>query len=113
LLVAAGAQTAYQAMFLQGVRLTGTVKDANPAVVNPDATVGFVSASGQRWLRTNPTGSYLAFLPVGAYDVEAFNLDGASFASVSLSGTPTLRITLIGTSEIVSWSVYRDLKGNQ
>ena len=112
-LVTAGATTAYQAMFLQGVRLTGTVKDANPAVVNPDATVAFVSASGQRWLRTDPTGGFLAFLPVGAYDVEAFNQDGASFASVSLSGTPTLRIGLIGTSEIVGWSVYRDLNANQ
>ena len=111
--VPAGATTSYQAMFVQGVRLTGTVKDANPAVLNPEATVAFVSASGQRWLRTDPTGGYLAFLPAGAYDVEAFNQDGASFASVSLSGTPTLRIALVGTSEIVSWSVYRDLNGNQ
>src|SRR3989454_1502486 len=49
-LVTAGATTAYQAMFLPGVRLTGAVKDAKPAVVNPDATVALVSAFGQRWL---------------------------------------------------------------
>src|SRR5439155_554039 len=36
--VPAGATTSYQAMFVQGVRLMGTVKDANPAVVNPEAT---------------------------------------------------------------------------
>ncbi len=110
--VVAGATTPYQAMFVQGVRLTGTVKDVNPAVVNPGATVAFVSPSGQLWLRTDPTGGYLAFLPAGAYDVEAFNQAEAYFASASFSGTARLGITLVGTSEIVGWSIYRDLNRN-
>src|SRR5437867_69208 len=83
--VARGSTTSFDAMFGQGVRLSGTVSDANPAVRNPDATVALANAAGQVWLQTDSAGGYFTFLPVGTYDLEAFNPAGASFASVTLT----------------------------
>lgn len=110
--VASGTTTSFDAMFVQGVRLGGTVSDANPAVRNPGATVAFANAAGQVWLQTDSAGGYFTFLPVGTYDLEAFNLAGAYFASVPLTGTTSLNIALIATSETVGWTVYRDVNRN-
>ena len=110
--VASGGTTPFDAMFVQGVRLSGTVSDANPAVRNPVATVALTNAAGQVWLQTDLVGGYFAFLPVGTYDLEAFNQAGAYFASVALTGTTRLNIALVATSEAVRWSVYRDVNQN-
>src|SRR3989449_471391 len=110
--VARGSMTSFDAMFGQGVRLSGTVSDANPAVRNPDATVALANAAGQVWLQTDSAGGYFTFLPVGTYDLEAFNPAGASFASVTLTGTTRLNIALVATSETVGWTVYRDVNRN-
>src|SRR5437867_2352838 len=110
--VARGSTTSFDAMFGQGVRLSGTVSDANPAVRNPDATVALANAAGQVWLQTDSAGGYFTFLPVGTYDLEAFNPAGASFASVTLTGTTRLNIALVATSETVGWTVYRDVNRN-
>src|SRR3989449_708899 len=110
--VARGSMTSFDAMFGQGVRLSGTVSDANPAVRNPDATVALANAAGQVWLQTDSAGGYFTFLPVGTYDLEAFNPAGASFASVTLTGTTRLNIAIVATSETVGWTVYRDANRN-
>jgi len=110
--VARGGATSFDAMFVQGVRLSGTVSDANPAVRNPGATVALANAAGQVWLQTDTAGGYFTFLPVGTYDVEAFNQAGAYFASVTLTGTTRLNIALVATSETVGWTVYRDVNRN-
>jgi len=110
--VARGSTTSFDAMFVQGVRLSGTVSDANPAVRNPGATVAFANAAGQVWLQTDTAGGYFTFLPVGTYDLEAFNQAGASFASVTLTGTTRRDIALVATSETVGWTVYRDVNRN-
>ena len=110
--VARGSTTSFDAMFVQGVRLSGTVSDANPAVRNPGATVALANVAGQVWLQTDPAGGYFTFLPVGTYDLEAFNQAGASFASVTLTGTTRLNIALVTTSETVGWTVYRDVNRN-
>src|SRR2546422_327945 len=110
--VVGGSTTSFDAMFVQGVRLSGTVSDANPAVRNPGATVVLANAAGQVWLQTDTAGGYFTFLPVGTYDLEAFNQAGASFASVTLTGTTRLDIALVGTSETVGWTVYRDVNRN-
>ncbi len=110
--VARGTTTSLDAMFVQGVRLSGTVSDANPAVRNPGATVALANAAGQVWLQTDSLGGYFAFLPVGAYDLEAFNQAGAYFASVTLTVTTRLSIALVATSETVGWTVYRDVNRN-
>ncbi len=110
--VARGSTTSFDAMFVQGVRLSGTVSDANPAVRNPGATVALANVAGQVWLQTDPAGGYFTFLPVGTYDLEAFNQAGASFASVTLTGTTRLNIALVATSETVGWTVYRDVNRN-
>src|SRR2546426_533989 len=110
--VVRGSTTSFDAMFVQGVRLSGTVSDANPAVRNPDATVALANAAGQLWLQTDSAGGYFTFLPVGTYDLEAFNPAGASFARVPLTGTTRLNIALVATSETVGWTVYRDVNRN-
>ncbi|HEX9567512.1 MAG TPA: STT3 domain-containing protein, partial [Thermoplasmata archaeon] len=110
--VARGGTTSFDAMFVQGVRLSGTVSDANPAVRNPGATVALANAAGQVWLQTDTAGGYFTFLPVGTYDLEAFNQAGAYFASVTLTGTTRLDIALVATSETVGWTVYRDVNRN-
>jgi len=111
-LVAAGATTAFDAMFVQGVRVGGTVFDPNPAIRNPQASVAFTNGAGQRWLTTSASGGYLAFLPTGTYDVEAFTAAAASFRSVALTGSRTVDIRLVNASEAVRGSVYRDVNGN-
>src|SRR5207247_8917026 len=99
--------------FVQGIRLSGTVSDANTAVRNPAATVALANAAGQVWLQTDLVGGCFAFLPVGTYDVEAFNQAGAYFASVALTGTTRFNIALVATSETVRWTVYRDMNRNR
>jgi hypothetical protein len=111
-LVTAGSTTTFNAMFVQGVRVNGTVKDANPSVSNPQATLSFSNAAGQLWLRTDAAGGYLAFLPAGPYDVMAFNQGGAYYASASLGASTRMTIALVATSESVNWIVFRDLNGN-
>src|SRR6266849_27866 len=110
--VTRGITTTFDAMFVQGVRVSGTVSDANPAVRNPGATVAFTNAVGQVWLQTDSIGGYFAFLPAGTYDVQAFNQAGAYFARVALPATTRLNIALAATSETVGWAVYRDLNRN-
>ncbi|HYS71963.1 MAG TPA: carboxypeptidase-like regulatory domain-containing protein, partial [Thermoplasmata archaeon] len=111
-LVAAGATTAFDGRFIQGARVSGTVSDPNPTVRNPQASVAFVSGAGQRWLTTSATGGYLAFLPAGTYDLEAFNAAAASFSSLTLLGSQTVDIRLVNASEAVRGTVYRDVNGN-
>src|SRR3989475_7840723 len=110
--VSSGGTTSFDAMFVQGIRISGTVSDANPAVRNPGATVAFTNAAGQVWLQTDSAGGYFAFLPAGTYDVQAFNQAGAYFARVGLSATTQLNIALAATSETVGWAVYRDVNRN-
>src|SRR3989442_801622 len=57
--VASGSTTSFDAMFVQGIRVSGTVSDANPAVRNPGATVAFTNAAGQGWLRSEEHTSEL------------------------------------------------------
>ncbi len=110
--VARGSATTFDAMFVQGIRVSGTVSDANPAVRNPSATVAFTNEAGQVWLQTDSTGGYFAFLPAGTYDVQVFNQAGAYFARVGLPATTRINIALAATSETVGWAVYRDLNRN-
>jgi len=110
--VTPGATSHFNAMFLDGVRLEGKVRDPNPTLLNPQADVVFSNDVGQLWLRTDATGGYLGFLPGGAYDLEAFNRVGAYFASVTLSANLRKDFDLIGTSETVGWRAYRDANQN-
>ncbi|MCI4371339.1 MAG: hypothetical protein L3J78_01675, partial [Thermoplasmata archaeon] len=110
--VTSGATSTYDAMFLQGVRVIGTIRDPNPVVRNPAASLAFASPSGELWLQTDANGNYLAFLPSGTFAIEAFNQAGAYFATMALSSNQRLDIGLASTPEIVSWSVYRDVNGN-
>ncbi len=111
-LVAAGTTSTRDAMFVLGVRVTGTVFDPNPAVRNPQASVAFANGAGERWLATNPTGGYLAVLPAGTYDLQAFNAAAASFGSITLLGSQTVDVRLVNASEAIRGSVYRDTNGN-
>src|SRR5206468_245293 len=110
--VAPGGTATFNPMFVDGVRVEGQVFDPTPAVQNPQAEVAFRSAAGQLWLRAQTGGRYLAFLPKGTYDLEAFNRAGASFASVGFSANARRDIDLLGSSESVAWRVYRDLNGD-
>src|SRR2546422_597915 len=110
--VASGATAHFDAMFLDGVRVNGTVKDPSAGVQNPKASVAFSSSSGELWLRTDTLGRYLAFLPVGTYDLESLSQAGAYFASVTFSSDTRTDIGLLATSDTVAWRVYRDLNGN-
>ncbi len=110
--VASGSTTSFDAMFVQGIRVSGTVSDANPAVRSPGATVAFTNAAGQLWLQTDSAGGYFAFLPAGTYDLQAFNQGGAYFARVPLPATTQLNFALAATSETVGWTVYRDVNRN-
>src|SRR5207247_3900783 len=110
--VVRGSTTSFDAMFVQGVRLSGTVSDANPAVRNPGATVVLANAAGQVWLQTDTAGGYFAFLPVGTYDLEAFNQADSYFSRVTATGTLLLHIALVTKSVTVgiddTLEVYRD-----
>lgn len=108
----AGTALSFDAIFLDGVRVNGTVRDPNPAVQDPQADIAFSGPSGQLWLRTDPQGGYFAFLPAGTYDLEALNRAGAYFASATFSGTTRKDIDLVESSETVAWRVYRDANGN-
>src|SRR5256712_3617540 len=99
-------------MFVEGIRVSGTVSDATPAVGTPVSTVAYRNAAGQVWVQTGYVGGYFAFLPAGTYDVQAFNQAGAYFARVPLPATTQLNIALAATSETVGWAVYRDLNRN-
>src|SRR5207302_1409793 len=110
--VSSGATDRLDAMFLDGVRLNGTVKDPTPGVQNPQADVAFSGSSGELWLHTDTLGQYLAFLPAGTYDLESFNRAGAYFASVTFSSSTRKDIDLVATSDTVAWRAYRDLNGN-
>jgi hypothetical protein len=110
--VASGATAHFDAMFLDGVRVNGTVRDPSPGVQNPQADVAFSSLSGELWLRTDTLGKYLAFLPAGTYDLESFNRAGAYFASATFSSSTRRDISLVATSETVGWRAYRDVNGN-
>lgn len=110
--VASGATTTHNAMFLPGARVNGTVTDPNPTVRNPGADIAFSSPAGQLWIRTSASGYYLAFLPSGTYDLQAFNQAGAYFASVTVSGVTRRDVPLVASSEAVEWTVYRDVNGN-
>src|SRR5207247_8338004 len=111
-LVTAGATSTFDTMFVQGVRVPGTVLDANPAVRNPQASVAFANGAGQRWLTTSATGGYLAFLPAGTDDLQAFNAAAASFRSITLLGRQTGDIRMVTASETVRRSVDRDVNGS-
>ncbi|MGI0148635.1 MAG: hypothetical protein ACREDF_03780, partial [Thermoplasmata archaeon] len=110
--IAAGATSTFDAMFLDGVRVNGTVRDPSPAVQNPQADIAFAGASGQLWLRTDPQGAYIGFLPAGSYDIEVFNQAGAYFASSTFARNTRRDIALVATSETVGWSAYRDENKN-
>src|SRR3989442_12584300 len=110
--VASGATARFDAMFVDGVRVNGTVKDPNRGVPNPQPEVAFSAPAGELWLRTDVLGSYLAFLPAGTYDLESFNRVGACFASVTLSSSTRRNIDLVATPETVAWRAYRDVNGN-
>src|SRR5438046_9095806 len=98
-------------MLVDGSRVERQVFDPNPTVQNPQADVAFRSGAGQLWLRAETGGRYLAFLPKGTYDLEAFTRSGASFASVGFSSNARRDIDLIGRSESVAWRVSRDGNG--
>lgn len=110
--VTPGATSTLDAIFLDGVRVNGTVRDPRPGVLNPQADLAFFSPAGELWLRTDGQGAYVAFLLTGSYDVEAFNTAAAYFASVSFATNSRRDIALVETSESVAWQVYRDANGN-
>src|SRR2546427_12684930 len=64
--VARGSTTSFDAMFVQGVRLSGTVSDANPAVRNPRATVALANAAGHGAAQTDPARGVFPFPPARA-----------------------------------------------
>ena len=110
--VDAGTTTDFSPMFVLGVRVNGTVQDPNPTIRDPRASVAFLAATGEWWLRTNPTGGYLAFLPAGTYDIEAFSTTGAIYTRALLSTSRTMDLPLAGTSEGAAGNVFRDLNGD-
>jgi hypothetical protein len=109
--VASGATARFDALFGDGVRVNGTVRDPSSGAQNA-ANVGFHTAAGHLWLRTDAQGGYLAFLPAGTYDLAAFTSGGAFFATVPLLSSARRDITLIPSSESVSWRVFRDVNGD-
>src|SRR5207247_10144119 len=109
--VSSGATARLDPMFVDGVRVNGTVKDPTPGVLNPQADVAFAGSSGELWLHTDTLGQYLAFLPAGTYDLESFTRAAAYFASVTFSSSSRNNIDLVPTSDTVAWSAYRDLTG--
>ena len=110
--VASGGTATLDPMFVDGVRIEGRVQDPNPTVQNPQADVAFRNAAGQLWLRAETGGRFLAFLPKGTYDLEAFNRAGAYFASAGFFANAQRDINLVGSPESVAWRVYRDLNGD-
>lgn len=110
--VAQGATALFDAMFVDGVRVNGTVRDPTSGGQTPQANVGFRTAAGQVWLRTDAQGGYLAFLPAGTYDLAAFNAAGAFLATVPFPASTRRDIGLVASSETVSWKVFRDVNGD-
>lgn len=111
-LVATGGTGTYDAMFVQGVRVNGTVSGPGATAQTPGATVAFSNGAGQLWLTADASGRYLAFLPAGTYNLEAFENAAAVFTSVPLTAGRPVNIQLLATSETVPWFVYRDANGN-
>ncbi|TLZ46934.1 MAG: hypothetical protein E6K19_00385, partial [Methanobacteriota archaeon] len=109
--VVAGGTTPLSAVFGDGVWVNGTVRDPSGAS-SPQADIAFANPAGEVWLRTDSQGGYLAFLPGGFYDVEAFTRAGAYFAPVSLVTSGRRDVTLVGSSNTVGWKAYRDTNGN-
>ena len=109
--VAAGATASLSPNFVTGVRLNGTVRSPTTGG-SPQASVAFASAAGELWVRTDSQGDYLALLPSGPYDVEAFNRAGSYFASLSIAASGRMDIALVASSETVAWRAYRDTNGN-
>jgi hypothetical protein len=111
--VAPGTTSRFDAVFVDGVRVNGTVRDPTPGGQSPAANIGFRAAAGQLWVRTDARGGYLAFLPAGTYDLAAFNAAAAFFATVSLPSSTAKDISLVASSEAVSWKVFRDVNGDR
>jgi len=110
--VASGATAPYNPMFVLGVRVNGTVRDPNPAIRDPRAEIAFLGSSGEWWLRTNPSGGYLAFLPAGTYDIEAFSESAAIYTTALLATSRSMDLPLAGTPEGAAGTVFRDGNGN-
>lgn len=110
--VAPGASTTFNPMFVLGVRIDGRVLDPNPSVRDPGATIAFRGSSGEWWLRTNPSGGYLAFLPAGTYDAEAFTDGAVHYATYLLTTSRTMDLPLVATSEGAAGIVFHDMNGD-
>jgi dolichyl-diphosphooligosaccharide--protein glycosyltransferase len=111
--VVPGTTARFDATFVDGVRVNGTVRDPTSSALSLQANVGFHTAAGQLWLRTDAQGGYLAFLPAGTYDLAAFTATGAFFATVPLPSSARRDISLIPSPEAVSWKVFRDVNGDR
>ncbi|OGS47682.1 MAG: hypothetical protein A3K66_05410, partial [Euryarchaeota archaeon RBG_16_67_27] len=110
--VAANRTTSYSPIFVDGVRVNGTVTGAGTTFRDPRTTVAFLSPSGDWWIRAGFGGGYVAFLPPGLYDIQSFTLTSAFYGPATVRAGQPLDIRLENAT-IFHAAVYRDENGNE
>ena len=106
--VRAGEDTPFDAMFVDGARIEGTVNGTSQDGPDVKAQIAFLGASGDWWIRTGAGGGYLAFLPRGTYAVQAFSSFSAFQGVVSLTAAQRIDVSLASAAS-VSLRIFRDI----
>jgi dolichyl-diphosphooligosaccharide--protein glycosyltransferase len=107
--VVTGATTTYDAMFVDGAKVVGSVTGATSLIER--AQIAFSTPTSQWWLRESPRGAYVAYLPTGSYAVEAFTTSAAYYGSASVTSSRTLDLPLENATSATA-RVFRDLNGD-
>ncbi|MGQ0797223.1 MAG: carboxypeptidase regulatory-like domain-containing protein [Methanobacteriota archaeon] len=109
--VRAGETTAFVARFVDGARIDGVVNGTPADGPQVRAQIAFLGASGEWWVRTGDGGGYLAYLPRGAYGIQAFSPTSAFYGDVALTSSRTLNIQLAAAISATA-RAFRDVNDN-
>lgn len=109
--VTAGTTTSYDAIFVDGARVNGTVSTSTNPNTPARAEVAFITAAAEWRVRSGADGTYLAFLPVGTYAVQASGASTAFFGNVRFASSRRLDVSLAPATSMTG-SVFRDVNGN-
>jgi len=102
----------YNPAFVDGVEVRGQVRLGSTAAAAQAAPVVFRSLTGNLYRTlTSTTGSYVAYLPRGTYDIHAVVQGDAFLERRTFTASTTLDLTLTRRQSHHA-TVFRDLNGN-
>lgn len=109
--VSKGETAAMDVFLMPGATVRGTTYQSETRSKLPSSVVLLMNSQGMLRVQSGQNGEFAASLPLGEYQVYAFNLNKLETTSINLAGDKTLDLYL-SVGEVVSGTVYVDVDRN-